>query len=590
MLSFLGGGNPFARDPMQSLTEMAQDPASTGSVPPAASVAPAGGQAVAPSPSPDQGGGGFSASGIGNTLGDMFSGKGLFGGSASDTEIDPMTGAPRGMQRQANMQSMMKMGLLFLAAGQNMSSDSRAAILAKAPSLVGGGNDDINSFAKSRLEMAKLRLEQQKQLNEKAAMDSQTETLRSLAGGGPAPSAGAGAVQQAQAGNAETAAALGAPGAAPAAGGAPAAPMPAPGATMGAPAAPLPTGPALAPGGVPRGPLLSPADVAGITANPTVAGRGQAISQVLTANQNREVQGQPTFNSQTGKFETPIFNGRGEKIRTQVGDTPAVTTRDIEGERHSGYVKPDGTFHTISKSAIPEDPAAVEQRKANLQLAQGDRDKLQTNYTDAVQRSVQSYDKMRGIREQVRDGKGVFGTGSDLLRSTMNALATAGYLDKEKTGDLNVSSNFERVMKNGVAGVIKDFNGSQGVSNTDREFALQVMGAAATNNRDAVINALNNGMTDVKDIVGRHNENVDRHNGLLNDFSGSTKQRLTVPRVDRNFSTEETEIEKKRAERAQQGATGGSAGGTPPAGGNAGAGVVRWEMGPDGKPRKVRAP
>lgn len=509
MLPFVNGGNPFGASPQQALAQSAQQ--------------------AKPEPSV--------AGQISSTLGDAFSGRGIFGGSPDDGEIDPATGAPKGMARQAGMQSMMKMGLLFLAAGQNMSADSRAAILSRAPALVGDSGDSINSFAKNRLEMAKLKLEERKQMQEAAAGREQTAALRALTGQAPLPSEGAQAVAGTQAGNAGVAQAVGAPEAAAAAPQAPAMPLA------------TPTGPALAPGGVPRGrPLLSPADAAGVLANPTIGGRGQALNQSIIAAQGRETQGAPTFNPVTNKIETPIYNGRGELVRTTVGDTPAMTTRDVEGMREKGYKLPNGGFHVVDRTEI-RDPTQERNDKAFIDIASKDRDTLQSVYQEKVQTAVKNYDKMKEIRAQVSEGKGIFGTGSDYMRSAIRVMATMDPGKKELAEYLNVPANFERILKSGVAGVIQDFNGSTAVSDADRKFAQEVMQAAATKSRPEIINALNNAMQDQRNLISKHNENAERHNSGLTGLDDRLTGRLKVTTVDRDFDKEEAEAAKVKPEK-----------------------------------------
>lgn len=553
MLSFYGGGNPFAQDPTRVLSQMAEadnpapGAAPISTVPPAPAAAPvAAAPAGAPSPAP--------ASNFAGTLsaklGDMMSGRGLFGGSPDDAEIDPATGAPKGMARQQGMRSMMQMGLLFLAAGQRMSDDQRAAILSKAPGLVGGSDDAMNTFAKSRLEMAKLKLAERQQLAEEASNKTITDTVRQ-AMGGAAPSAGAQAVTTAQQGNAATGEAIGAPVAATPA------PSPSPDNPTGTPVQgfQIPGAPPriAAPGGVPRsGFTLSPAAGAAILSRPTVAGKAEALGGFVRDSETRQAQredqeteGSPVWNPQVQRYETPVMR-RGAVVRMKEAGNMPVTTRDFNGMRQKGYYLPDGNFHVTEQTEIGESPSEKKDRETHANLAASDREGLMKNYQENIQRSLTSYDKMREIREQVRDGKGIFGTQYEARKLAANALATMGYLTPEQANDQNVSANFERALKDGVQTVIKGFNGSTQVSDSDRKFAQEVMQAAASNNRSAVINALNNGMQDVKDSIGRHNENVDRHNGNLEGFGDNTKKRLVVPRVDRDFLNEEDEIELKR--------------------------------------------
>lgn len=563
--------NPFAQDPMQLLSTAAMqgdptpslvtplDPQTTGSVPPA----PAGTSAPA-APAPSASGGGFDLGSLGSKIGDAFSGRGILGGGADDTEIDPLTGAPKGLARQANMRSLMQLGLTFLVAGQRMSNDQRAAILSKAPGLIGGGDDALNSFAKTRLEMAKLKLEQRKQLQEEQAGQQQMEALRSLTGGATAPSAGAQGVQQAQQALNAPAPGVTAPDAnAAPGGGIPAnaaagyVPQGGPGREMdaGATAAPapqaLPTGNALAPGGVPRGPLLSPADAMGVLANPTTAGRGQALSNAVSAAQARTTLGQTQYDPTSGTMRAPIINGRGEVTGYNDLGKPTIVSRDTaDGKfREKGFVDPITKNFVVTDRSDIRDPDVERQSAASLQIAKGDRDTLNTEHHDIIQKSLDTYDRMAKVRQEVLDGRGVWGTGASLRQKAYNALVSLGYnFDNKLSDSLNTNADFMRVMKEGVATTIKNFNGAQNVSNTDLKFAQDVMQATTENNPEAVINALNNGMKDIRENVGRYNANATRHNGDLGEF-GTAARRLTVPVVERDFDADERAFQEKMAQR-----------------------------------------
>jgi hypothetical protein len=608
--SFLGGGmgNPFAQDPMQLLSTSAMqgdptppvqaplDPQTTGAVsaPPTASGPSAAAAPAAP------GGGGFDLGSIGNKIGDAFSGRGILGGNADDTEIDPLTGAPKGLVRQANMRSLMQLGLTFLVAGQRMSNDQRAAILSKAPGLVGGGDDALNSFAKTRLEMAKLKLEQRKQLQEEQAGQQQMQALQSLTGGATAPSAGAQGVQAGAQALAAAAPAI-APGDANAApgGGIPAnaaagyVPQGGPGQEMNAGTAALaapapaatPTGNALAPGGVPRGPLLSPADAMGVLANPTTAGRGQALSNAVSAAQARTVAGQTQYDPTTGTMRAPVLNGRGEVTGYHDMGKPTIISRDTpDGKyREKGFMDPISKNFVVTDRTDIKDPDTERQQAASIQIAKGDRDTLNTEHHDIIQKSLDTYDRMASVRQNVMDGKGVWGTGASLRQKAYNALVSLGYnFDNKLSDSLNTDADFMRVMKEGVATTIKNFNGAQNVSNTDLKFAQDVMQATTENNPEAVINALNNGMRDIRENVSRYNANATRHNSDLTEF-GSAARRLTVPVVDRDFDSGERAYQEKMAQRRQANSS-APAGAAPtaqqPADQNGAPGVVRYVRDP----------
>jgi hypothetical protein len=578
---FTAGGNPFAADPLALLSTAAQpgqdtppvqapmapafaDPQTTGTVaPPSNGAAPA-------APAEDN-------RGIMDRLGDAFSGRAPLFGSAptDDNEIDPMTGAPKGLVRQSNMRSMMQLGLTFLLAGQRMSSDQRAAILSKAPGLIGGGDDSLNSFAKTRLEMAKLRMEQQKMQQDQQSQQAIMQALGVGGGTAAAPSAGAQGVQAGQQALAQAAPVV-APGlATPDANAAPGGGIPANAATdyqsPQAPApdpAPAPTpAPAAiaAPGGVPRQAMGGPVQQAtssaddpknwtateklAILAQPTTAGKATALQQIQQARAAGVRTGAEQYDDATGKLYAPQYDGRGNMTgRLDLG-TPRQTTRDTDKYREEGYIHPiTKEFQVTKRTDLQEDPGTARMSRAEIEGATKDRDTLKETYEKTIQPGLQTYDKMAKIRADVEAGKGVFGTGADLRMQAYNALATLGYnFDGKLTGDMNVTANFQRVMKNGIASVIKDFNGNQNVSDRDVKLAQEVMQSAASGNREAVKNALDNAMADIRGNVERYNSNAKSHNSLLDgSFEGNLKKRYTVPTIDRDLSPAQ-----QRAQEAQ---------------------------------------
>lgn len=595
MAIFTGGANPFNADPLTVLNgavaQQPDQPPAQAPIPPAftdpATTGSVGAQpAVSPAAPADN-------RGIMDRIGDAFSGRqGLFGSpSADDNEIDPLTGAPKGLARQAGMRSMMQMGLTFLLAGQRMSNDQRAAILSKAPGLIGGGDESLNSFAKTRLEMAKLRMEQQKMQQDQA---SQQAIAKALGVGGDtsaAPTAGAQAAQTSAQALSGVAPAI----ATPDANAAPGNGIPANAAAdYASPQAPVPApNPAPAsiasPGGVPRQAMGAPVQQAtsnaddprnwtpteklAILAQPTTAGKATALANIQAARAAGVRTGEEKYDEATGKLYAPQFDGRGNMTgRLDLG--PAKTEMRVNKEtntRDTGYIHPiTKQFVLTGQTDIGEDPATARMSRAEIEGATKDRDTLKENYEKTIQPGLQTYDKMQKVRADIEAGKGVFGTGADLRRQAYNALATLGYnFDNKLTGDLNTTANFERLMKQGVAGVIKDFNGSQNVSDSDRKFAVDVMQAAATGNRESVKNALDNAMNDIRGNVERYNQNAKSHNSLLDgSFEGNLKKRYTVPTVDRDLSP------------AQQRQAEATAGNPAP--------VTKWIRDPKtGKPMKV---
>lgn len=541
MLPFFSGGNPFSASADQVLAAQAAqapaDPQTTGAV-------------AAPAPAPATPAPADNSPSFQDRISNAFSGRGFFGSTdLKDEIVDPNTGISPADRRAMGAQSMMKMGLLFLAAGARQTSDQRAAILAKAPELLGSGSGDLNSFAKSRLEMAKLKLEQRKQQMEEQTGQQQIQMLRELAGGGApaAPSAGAQAVQTAQTGLQATGQALGA-------GDTSGAPAPVGGAPQAAPGPlavqPLtPQGNALAPGGVPRGPLLSRADAAGVLASPTVAGRGAALQQAIQNAQSRQDLGPVEYDQGTGQYRAPKIDGRGRIVGYEMMGKPESmvqdTAPDKEGNqyRETYHINPiTGQKVITARSDIAESPAAAREAQANIGILRDNAKDLKGTYQDTIQGGVQRYDKLAKVREDVLAGKGIFGTGAETATSLVKGLATAGLISPRYAQDLITNDNFMRASKDSVADVIRNFNGSQGVSNADREFAAAVVGASLNGTRDQVINSLTNNMADIRNSVNRYNDNARGHNDNLKALPESTQKLLKLNTVDRNFDTEESDF------------------------------------------------
>lgn len=480
----------------------APDPQTTGAIPPPAPAAPA---------APERG--------FGDVMSDMFSGRGIMGARPGDDKVDPSTGITAGQQRQMSMQSMMGLGLTLLAAGMRQTNDQRAAILAGAPKLL-DQTDQINSFARTRLEMANARLKE-RQVAQQEATARYSDSLLGL------PPNGSGAATM---------------GAAPQA-------TPVVGAVGAPPVALAGAQPAAAPAGSPMPTGGGGGVTDGMSAGEIAAVRGMSPEKRIEylAKRRGELDGAarmgPVYiDSDTGEKRADTYANNQKTGSISVGHLLG-TVADENGQR----VTRTGDKVTGIQD-IAEKPEDRENRQAMMSLVKGDRDTLVKDYQENIQKSVQTYDKLQAVKKDVMDGKGLFGPieGNNYTRSAVAMLAELSPSFKSSVGDLNVTSNFERVMKEGVAGVIKNFNGSQGVSNADRDFAVQVMQAAATGNRDAILNALNNAQADQKGIIGRYSENAARHNGGLGDFSGSLSSRLKAPTVDRDFAKEEAEFAKSR--------------------------------------------
>jgi len=565
-------------------------------------------------PAPATSGGGFDLSSIGNKLGDAFSGRGLFGGGADDNEIDPMTGAPKGLARQAGMRSMMQMGLTFLLAGQRMSNDQRAAILSRAPGLIGGGDDSLNSFAKTRLEMAKLRMEQQKMQQEQQSNQAIQSAL-GLGSGGATPSAGAQGVQAGQQALAQAAPVIDPQQAAMPVGGAPMQananatpenPVPAnaaPDVSQGAPAAaPMPAGPLAAPGGVPR---VAPqqqatgssdemrnwshAEKLAVMAQPTTAGKANALLQIQQARAAGTRMGPVQYDQTTGEQYAQTMDGRGNVTgRTSLGK-PTITTRDTDKFREEGFKDPiTGAFTVTKRADLLEDPAAVREQTLNASILKPQADTIKTTYKDNIAPATQRYDTLAKVREDVLAGKGIFGTGATTATSVIRGLSSAGLINPKFADDLMTNQDFLRASKDSVANVIKNFNGSQAVSDSDRKFAVEVVGASLNGTRDEVLNSITNNMKDIRNSIKNYNESAADHNGQIGGMPQSTQSLLKAKTVDKDFDKPELDyMERYNARRAEMQARYDGTGSKAPVKAPEGGGPVRYER-RDGKIVRVQ--
>jgi hypothetical protein len=560
--SFIGGGqlNPFSADPMQLLSTAAMqgqetppvqapaytDPQTTGAVGAGPSMAgtPTGGATAG-------GGSGFDLGSITGRIGDAFSGKGAFGGAADDNEIDPTTGAPKGLARQANGRSMLQLGLTFLLAGQRMSNDQRAAILSKAPGLVGGSDDSLNSFAKTRLEMAKLRMEQQKMQQEQASAQMLNKALGLDGGTAPAPTAGAQGVQAGQQALAQAAPVVDPSQAAAPVSGAPV--MSAgPGREMDVPPTgatdPVPASIA-APGGVPRSAPAQQATGSGddprnwthgeklaVAVQPSTAAKAQMFGQIQAQRAAGTRMGPVQYDQTTGEQYANQMDGRGNVTgRVSLGK-PTITTRDTDKYREEGFKDPiTGAFTVTKRADLSEDPAAVREQQTNASILKPDADALKTTYKDTIQGATQRYDNMARIREDVLNGKGIFGTGATTASSVIRGLSSAGLINPKFADDLMTNQDFLHASKDSVASVIKNFNGSGQVSDSDRKFAVDVVGAALNGTRDEVLNSITNNMKDIRNQIKNYNENATSHNSNLDTMPESTKRLLRAKTVDRDL-------------------------------------------------------
>lgn len=320
---------------------------------------------------PPSGGGRFN---LGTRLSMAMSGeRGLFAGApdpVAEAEIDPATGVPRGLSRRANNQSLMKMGLLLMAAGAPQSDDSRAAILAGVAGAA-DTSDTLNRFAANRLEMAKLKLAEQSQAQQ-MAMIGQMDSLMGLSPGDPR------AIAQGASPVAGTTAAVapvtrGGPLPAPSAPGTPATvsggPASAPSAASGTVPTPQRVIPAASlgnePPAAPATPRWQPTEqdklIYGmLRLDPQKA--GEFVRDRMTEFADTEIQSEPYLNPNIGIVADVFKNG--QKIRTEkIGDmaSDVIELPGQNGVREFRTIRADGTVADIE---IVRDPVTDAQRRA----------------------------------------------------------------------------------------------------------------------------------------------------------------------------------------------------------------------------------
>lgn len=519
----------------------------SGAPPAAAAPSPAAPTDAGPSV-PSGGGASGAMGGIGTAISNAFSGAGLFGQGAGDMgEADPVTGVTPGDKYRANMQSFMKMGMMLIAAGSRQSDDSRARILAALPSALENGANDINSFAKNRLEMAKLKLLQreQQQKEEQGAAIMQYYGLGGAGGvaapGGAGTPASAGAVPGP--GNV-TAAPLAAP-ADPNLGNVPpAAPPPAADPTIppnyapnldvntiGTQKPPPPAVPKWQPGPADM-PFLAtakgnPAKVAEYAAERENERRKMEMATPLYRDPNVGIVYDVYVD---GKFkETKKLSDLNKQVTTRPGDATGQTiveTKDDAGRVVDRKIENDPTAQT----ALNEDRGFVRD-------AFKEQDKL---YWDTVKPSVRSYDKLTDLEGKLRQGKAITGTAADMRRQGLNFLASMGWLRKDRIDALINSSDVERQLAT-EAGQFAKQNYGPNVSNFDVEHANKIMGALMSNDKSIIANTLRQVRNERRSAIERYNERADAHNARAGRMK--MQDAYALPRVDKSFDGDDEKLD-----------------------------------------------
>jgi hypothetical protein len=543
--------NPFSLDPRSSemLPFMANPDAQPAASAPSPDAASPPAAAPVAGPSGGSGGAGNFVSGIGGALANAMQGGGLFSdpNAPANDKIDPVTGASQGQVQKANNQSLMKMGLMLLAAGARQSDDSRAKILSSVPGTL-DNSDQLNNFAKSRLEMAKMRLLERQELNERTS----AAAINAGMGIGGTPSPGASAV--ATPGAMPTPATALAQGPVPAAGGAPMRITP-PGVPtaggsgepslaeqsqmnanvaplQGAPAAsatpamvppPLPTKPTGAPPAPDFFRDASPGEKRAVALMPKVADKTAAINQWQLARSQMEVEGQPYIDTQLGQKMVPVYkNGVhvGSKSLGAIGD-------EVKEEGDKRITTRGG--RTIGIADVREDPTEAANRTAENAAIKSDREDLYKTYNENVKPAEQTLGRLNSLYDKLGKGEAIVGTGADIRRTALNAMASAGYLNKNAVQELVNTNRLEAELGRGAGEFAKKYYGPQ-ISNADVENANRLMGAVMSNNKDIILAGIDGLRNEHKATISTYQERADRHNSSLPEsYSGTLKQRYTAP-------------------------------------------------------------
>jgi hypothetical protein len=584
-------------DPLALLQARALDPSTTGSVAaPGGAVSPAPPAATPPAPvaSPAAtGGGGSFLGGIGTAMANILQGSGASGDIPSDAEIDPVSGIPKGIARRANNQSMMKMGMTLLMAGLSRDPGTRGKMLAALPGTM-DASDTINNFAKTRLEMARTKLIERQILAEEATTARAQATYGPQ--GGPSGTVAAGTPVANPAGGAPAGA--GPVGATPP----PGAVGATPGATVADPATTGGAAPALGAavqgGAAGVAPIpLTPEAVAGLPTKPPPAPpvpkwtptpeerasvgllRNTALTDFISKRTaeaaSRQVETAPYKVPEMNAVMVDIYQG-GQKVGSKkIGDLPSsiVESPDKRGGFTRKTVTPSGVVTGITDVAGPTkfvdtphptkpgtiirekiaadgsvesrsevmDPAVEEDRKTSTQIAVKDRDALKERYESAVRPAIDTHDRVVKLKEQLGAGNAITGTGSDIRRTVLRTMASAGFLKPDAIRDLVNTGRLEAELGRGAGEFAKKYYGPQ-ISNADVTAANRLMGALMSNSREEIMGAIDLVLNENKNIVRAYKQDATRHNDSIPDHLTTTKSRLRadLPSKDLDAPIEKT--------------------------------------------------
>lgn len=536
-------GGPF--DPLLLLRARAGDPTAPGA--PAAPVPAASPPVVAPSSpapapavGPSAGGGGVGINGIGSAISRAMSGEGLFGSSGpEDEEIDPLTGVPRGLSRRANMQSLMKVGLMLMAAGQPQSAESRARILSGIGGATDDANNQINNFARNRLEMAKTKLLERQQLQEEAANAALMASAGIATG---APAAAPGVI-------------------------APPAPVIAPPAVAAGgvpvdPATPAPATPETGAGGpVPASPGTTPNAGGPSTAPNTLQTRAPSLSPLppwQADQQQADIIRATPLPQRAAKIAEFRRQYETQKRATEPYRVPGVgTVVDLyEGNRKVGTEKladdpvhvidvpgPDGTViretrdaaGNVTKRDTVRDVRADKAYDMTLTSAQKESEELRTRYKDVANPAVSNEAKLRELQNRVRKGEIIAGKTADVEKFALGWIGTVGALTK-KDVDRLVSSRAISAELGAAAGRFAKENYGPQVSEYDVKNAEQLLGAVSTGTPEEIDAALERLRMAERKKVEEYNSYSADYNSRISGLKGFDSKYYGAKPVEAQFA------------------------------------------------------
>lgn len=533
--------NPLALLQAKAMPPDAQPGTGSPATPPPEPPSP---PVAAPPPAPDgtgpsPGGGGLGA-GIGTALSRMMSGDGIFGGGApGDDVVNPDTGLSPGMSRRDNMQSMMKFGLLMLAAGARQSEDSRARLMAALPNAL-DNSDNINKFARNRLEMAKLKLLEKQQLNDQAASDAIMKRFATPAPAVPGSPVAAGITPT-------PAAVADAP---PVASGTPVAPV-APPVAPPVPGSPPPA-PATAGTGVPAPGGGVPALSTEIPPPPPVPEwqPNEDDRLVLQANRNNP-----------GAMANYIAQQR-EKMRNMrletapyIDPSVGVVVRVYQGGKMIGIEKkgdlpqqirdtpgPDSTTQRdtvdasgrVTKRDTVRDVLYDDSEKELMKSVEGESQGLRKTYREAVKPAVGNYDKLVALENTVRSGGTLTGKLADVQKQALGWIGTVGSLRKEDIKKM-VDSGLVTAELGAAAGRFAKENYGPNVSNQDVVNAQQLLGAVSTGQKEEIAAALERVRHQERNKIMLYNDAADDFNSRLGR-TRANKDYFKAERIDKDFA------------------------------------------------------